>query len=171
MGTVIEEWDRTHPRWGELVQCIHDESDEANPQEVWAFQVHPLGWPGMHFLAALNDGKVVGFLKFMEQVIGPPDDRAPIMIDDVALTEAKVTAFGVRKEWRGRGIGTALQEAALRRAAELGCYQVRSHSDFTNHANYAVKMKLGFAAVPDFRRDDPSGVFWVKSTQGYARQP
>jgi len=165
MPVTIEEWDEAHPRWADLAACIRHESDDEHPQERWAFHSYPPGTPGSHFLVALQGNQVVGFLRFMDQQIGPPDDHAPIMHDGRALTEAKIIAFGVRADYRRRGIGTALQEDALRRAAALGCYQVRSRSDYANHANYALKVKLGFAIMPDFRTADPSGAFWVRCTR------
>lgn len=160
--TIVEEWDQTHPRWDDLVACVRHESSPEQPQEQWAFVSHPLGTPGLHFLVALRGDTIAGFLKFVEQPIGPPDGRPPVLRAGVPLTEAKITAFGVRLEFRRLGIGRALQEAALRRAAEVGCFQARSHSSFGNQANYALKMALGFAVVPDFRAPEPDGVFWVK---------
>lgn len=161
---TIEEWDETHPRWEELVQCVRDEHTQENPQMRWTFTAHPIGTPGIHFLVALQDGRVVGFLKFIEQEFGPDDDLPPFYKDGVALIEGKVTSFGVRAEFRNRGIGTALQEMALRRAGEVGCFQLRSHSELIKQANYAIKPKLGFAVQPDHRPTRPPGVFWVKRT-------
>lgn len=158
----VEEWRETHPRWDELVACIRAETTREYPQERWALHVHPPGEPDVHFLAALCEQDVVGFLKVVEQRIGPADDVPEIWRAGLPITEAKITAFGVRRTHQRQGIGTALQTEAIRLAIDLGCYQVRSQSSIANQANNAVKMKLGFGIVPDFRANRPASVFWVK---------
>ena len=110
---------------------------------------------------------VMGILVFVVQPIGPEMD-CPVLCDPTGtpLTELKIRAFHVREEHRGQGIGTALQREALREAGRFGCYQVRSRSDFSRAANYAIKLKLGFAAHPGLRRlrdQDEPGIYWVKA--------
>ena len=78
--------------------------------------------------------------------------------DGQALTEAKIIAFGVQPAHRRQGIGRALQEHVLRRARELGCYQVRSVSRWTRQANHQLKLSMGFAVEP-MERDEPSLAF------------
>ena len=91
--------------------------------------------------------------------IGPNDrDHPPIQIYGKRLQEAKIIAFGVKKVYRRRGIGRALQEYTLKRAKELDCYQVRSVSDIDHPENHQLKLSMGFAVEP-MERDEPSLAF------------
>ncbi|MBA3531720.1 MAG: GNAT family N-acetyltransferase [Ardenticatenales bacterium] len=160
MSWTIEAWSEIHPRWGEMVRYI--EGEELDRAVLAAGRLVDEG----RLLAAVHGGEIVGFLMFLVQPIGPEMD-CPVLCDSegTALTEAKIRAFHVREAQRGQGIGTALQRAVLRLAGELGCYQVRSLSSYTRHANYAIKLKLGFVAHPTIRqlkdRQEPS-VYWIK---------
>jgi GNAT superfamily N-acetyltransferase len=82
------------------------------------------------------------------------------------LSEAFVQSFGVEEPQRRRGIGRALQQAALAQAHALGCWQLRSWSSADRDANYALKISLGFAVVPalyPLPGGAPiSGVYFVK---------
>jgi GNAT superfamily N-acetyltransferase len=157
---VIEEWNARHPRWLELVDYIsaqnlaHGVLDEDGDV------------PSRCLLVAIQDHKLVGFLMFLVQPIGPEMD-CPVLQDrrGQPLTEAKIRAFFVTAAYRDQGIGTALQREVLRCAADLGCYQVRSRSAYSRQANYAIKLKLGFAAHPAIRHTqsgDEVGVYWIK---------
>jgi len=157
----IAKWAPGHPRWPEwerlarrlnLVRAIID--PETLTQDV-------------HFLAGLVDDSLVGLLMFLVQPIGP-EMEVPVICDGAGrpLTEAKIRAFHVLPEYRGRGLGTALQREVLRLAPALGCYQVRSRSELDKEANFAIKRKLGFAMHPALRiyRDgtESPGVYWVR---------
>jgi len=139
---TIEEWLPTHPRWSEFVACVDSEG-----QTRWVFNEHFEQFP-RYFLVALQENQVVGFLMFFLQPIGPENDCPPLHINGAWLIEAKIIGFAVKRASRRLGMGQALQEYAIRRARELGCYQVRSHSDSRNVANYQLKLRMGFAAVP-----------------------
>jgi GNAT superfamily N-acetyltransferase len=122
--------------------------------------------PNSHALVALQSGEVIGFLTFTVQPISRSEGGPVLCEKGVPLTEGYVQTFGVREDRRGHGIGTALQEAALRRVRELGCYQLRSWSDVNHPENYAIKLKLGFAAHPAIYHsertgEDYEGVYWV----------
>ncbi len=150
---AIEEVDSDHPDWRELVQVI----DEEN-QTHWAFEKHfePFA---RHFVAAKLNDRIVGFLMFVVWDIGPHDrGYATLKFGGKTLTEAKIIAFGVRKDHRRRGIGRALQEYVLNRARELGCYQVRSVSGNDHPENRNLKLSMGFAVEP-MERDEPSLAF------------
>ena len=154
-AVVIENWTPDHPRWVELLECV-----EGQHQSDWllsAFDFHL----DSHVLVALDGKVIVGFLRFAMQQIGPPDDCPPLMLDDVPLIEAKILAFGVPEAYRRRGIGTQLQQAAVVRARELGCYQVRSWSLAGYTANYQLKLKLGFATQPELRANGQQGFYFV----------
>jgi GNAT superfamily N-acetyltransferase len=119
------------------------------------------------FLVAQQRSEIAGTLIFIQQPIGPEMD-VPVICDSggTPLLEAKIRSFYIRESFRNRGIGTQLQREALHLAAETGCYQVRSRSELDKAANYAVKLKLGFAMHPAERifqdgRRSP-GVYWVK---------
>jgi GNAT superfamily N-acetyltransferase len=114
-----------------------------------------------HLLVALEDSEIVGFLRYVIQPIGPDMGCPPVKLNDVELTEVKVLAFAVDEARRGRGVGRALQQDAIERAREAGCYQVRSHSSGNNGANHHLKLSMGFAVHPIVRGDDDKGVYFI----------
>ncbi len=157
---VIEEWTPEHPNWCDLENYAYQ-----HDQVHGVIDEHGLT-PASHYLVALVDGDVAALLMFVVQPIGPEMD-CPILTDrdGVELTEAKIRAFHVDTPYRNRGIGTALQRSALTMARDLGCFQVRSRSATARDANYAIKIKLGYACHPAIRTlpsGDETGVYWVK---------
>ena len=161
MDYTIEQIDEGHPRWAELTAFIEAHGLQRNG--VYAEK------PARCLLTATVDERIVGFLMFLVQPIGP-EVGCPVLRDrdGTVLTEAKIRSFLVIEGCRGKGIGTALQREALARAAAMGAYQVRSRSDVSRKANHAIKLKLGYAASPEITdaRDDskPGG---IRRTQGY----
>jgi GNAT superfamily N-acetyltransferase len=149
----IEQWDDHHERWPELVELL-----EAEDQLSWVLPEQGPLRADAHVLVACDGDSVAGFLAFIVQEIGPPDN-----CPSLGLTEAKVLAFGVRADRRRRGIGRALQLKLLERAAELGCYQARSVTSVDREANLRLKLALGFAVTPTIRRlregEQPAFVF------------
>ena len=143
MDLTIEEYAPGHPDWLQLVQVIAEEQ-----QTQWAFSTHFESFP-RYFLAAKHDGQIVGFLMFVVWEIGPHDrGHPPVQIAGETLTEAKIIAFGVREAQRRQGIGRSLQEWVLKRARELGCYQVRSVSNPAYRENHQLKLSMGFGVEP-----------------------
>ena len=155
----IEEMTSDHPEWQELVDVITHEK-----QAGWAFNSH-FDQFARYFLAAKQDGAIVGFLMFVVWGIGP-NDRAqpPIQMHGKTLREAKIIAFGVKEAYRRQGIGRALQEYTLQRAKELDCYQVRSVSDMDHPENHQLKLSMGFAVEP-MEREEPSLAFIMPLSQ------
>jgi GNAT superfamily N-acetyltransferase len=151
----VEEWTTTHARWPELLQLV-----EEQQQSRWV--AVEFAWHrSSHLLVALKDSEVVGFLRFVTQVIGTDADHEPVTLDGIPLLEAKVLAFGVGEHHRNQGIGRALQEHTLHYAEQLGCYQVRSHSSGQNTANHHLKLVMGFGVHPVIRGDDVGGVYFI----------
>jgi GNAT superfamily N-acetyltransferase len=118
-----------------------------------------------HMLVALQDDKVVGYLRFDRQEIGPDMERPSVIYNDEPLIEAKVMAFAVAEPYRNQGIGRALQNAALREAKKLGCYQLRSFSNGGKPVNHHLKISMGFGIHPHVRQDDDQGMFLVMPLQ------
>ncbi len=115
-AVTIAAWRPYHARWPEVLAAA-----AALGQEGWVVATAP--WHrSAHLLVAQEGGALAGFLRFVVQAIGPDLDRPPVMLGDRPLTAAKVLACGVLPACRGRGIGRALQEAAIARAARLGCH-------------------------------------------------
>ncbi len=141
----IEPWESNHPRWGEFVECLQQVAPEQAPFVLGDYSRHL----PCHLCVALQENRVAGFLRFGIQPIGPEENCPPLALGGIALTEAKIHAFAVREEKRRQGIGTALQKWAIRRAVELGCYQLVSHTSYQSTANLHVKLSLGFAAHPE----------------------
>lgn len=149
----IESWREDGPRWAELVELL-----DAQEQRRWVLPDEQRLRPSSEVLVAVADDRPVGFLVFLVQEIGPPDNCPAF-----GKTEAKVVAFAVRADYRRRGIGTVLQRRALEVARQLGCYQLRSVTDVWRDENRQVKLALGFAVHPTVRRvegeDRPAYVF------------
>ena len=150
---VIQELTPDDRDWAEYVEVINGEG-----QARWAFDAHFESFP-RHFVMAKQNGRVVGFLMYVVWDIGPNDrGQRALMVDGRPLTEAKIIASGVKKEYRRQGIGRALQEHTLHRAKALGCYQVRSVSDGNHPENHRLKLAMGFAVEP-MERDQPTLAF------------
>jgi GNAT superfamily N-acetyltransferase len=154
----LEEWNVTHPRWQELVSFMEAEEQAYYWQEEAHFSQFQ-----HHFLIAMQDNELAGFLQFFLQPIGPDRDCPPLSLNGTLLIEAKIIAFAVRKDRRRQGIGRTLQYQAISRATALGCYQLRSYSSNTSahSANYQLKLAMGFAAQPEFRGENNMGVNFI----------
>jgi GNAT superfamily N-acetyltransferase len=155
---LIEDWDQNHPRWSELVHVIHAEGQD----HAWRDERH-FGQFDHTYLVALADGEIAGFLQFFRQPIGPDRECPAMSLNGEELVEAKILGFAVRPAFQRRGIGRALQTAAIRRARALGCYQLRSFSFNTpdHAANYRLKLSMGFAAQPEYRGPEVNGVNFI----------
>ena len=156
---LVRELTKSDRDWPEYAAVIDDAG-----QSKWAFAPHfePFS---RHYVMAKQDGRVVGFLMYVVWEIGPHDrNHPPVVLNGQKLTEAKILAFGVREAYRRRGIGRALQGHTLRRARDLGCYQVRSVSDADHPQNHRLKLAMGFAVEP-MERDKPSLAFVMPLTR------
>ena len=158
---TLQEWDNAHPRWEEFVQCLEQTAPEQAP---FVLGEYSRNLP-CYLCVALQDEQVVGFLRFGIQSIGPEAHCPPLVLNGIPLTEAKIHAFAVREERRGQGIGTALQRWAIRRAKELGCFQVASYSSYGRDANHHIKLSLGFGAQPEVHGDNQQGVYFIMPLQ------
>jgi len=158
MGFTLSSWDKSHPRWGDLWQVVEGEGQTHWVTGEYIEQFDPHYW-----LVATDDETeaVVGFLMFIVQPIGPEHDCDPLELDGETLTQAKIIAFGVPAAHRRRGIGRALQRAAIWRAGALDCYQVRSYSSADHVANHQLKRAMGFAALPERRSEGEQGVYYL----------
>ncbi len=152
---MIEEWTSDHPRWAELLEVV-----ESQQQTAWVAATYP--WHrSTHMVVAAHGAAVVGFLRFVTQIIGEDEELDPVTLAGEALLEAKVLAFGVLPAERRKGVGRALQERALAAAEQLGCYQVRSHSSGAHSANHQLKLAMGFGIYPIVRGDDRRGAYFI----------
>lgn len=156
---TIEAWGPDSPRWQELVDLI-----TAEGQGSWLeFQAD---WHmNSHMLVAVADGQLVGFLRFVVQVIGVEEDHQPVMFNGQVLTEAKVINFGTAEPYRRNGIGRMLQVVAVERARQLGCYQFRSFSDGDHEENHQLKLAMGFAVQPVLREGDDRAAYFILPLQ------
>jgi GNAT superfamily N-acetyltransferase len=154
---LIEEWDRSHPRWEEFVACLEAIAPDQVPFVLGPYSAQ---LPCTLFVA-VQDGQVVGFIRFGVQPIGPEAHCPALQLDGEGLYEAKIHAFAVSSECRNQGIGTQLQKRVVRRARELGCYQVASYSSYGRDANYHIKLSLGFAVQPEVHGDNEQGSYFL----------
>ena len=144
----IEELTADHPNWQDFVALVKDVN-----QEGWAFNPYFEQF-SRYFLAAKQDGAIVGFLMFVVWDIGPHDrEHPPIQIHGKTLKEVKILAFGVKEEYRRQGIGRALQEYTIKQAKLFDCYQIRSVSGENHSENHYLKLSMGFAVEP-MERDE-----------------
>ena len=105
-------------------------------------------------LGAFDQKKCVGFLRIIVQVIGSEVGRTPIGKQDGSpLVEGYAEAFGVVPSLRRRGIGQQLQEKAIAKCRDRGCYQMRSKSPISSQENYGLKLKMGYGIHPDTEYD------------------
>lgn len=154
---LIEEWSETHSRWNEFVKCLETVAPDQLPFVCGQYY---MDYPSYLFVA-LQGNDIVGFLRFAVQPIGPEAKCPPLYLNGRQLTEAKIHAFAVAESNRGEGIGTELQKHAIRRAKELGCYQVASYSSYGRDANHHIKLSLGFGAQPEVHGDNQQGVYFI----------
>ncbi len=164
MNFKIEEWNERASRWPEFIACLTEVAPDQLPFVLGEqYRAHR-----SYLFVALCSGEVMGLLRFAVQPIGPEAKCPTLHIGDAALCEAKIHAFAVREEARGRGIGTALQKRAIMRARELGCHQVASYSSYGRDANHRVKLALGFGAQPEVHGDKHQGVYFILPLQADA---
>lgn len=143
----LQEMTEDHPRWPDFGRCLEETAPEQAPFVLGDYARHL----PCYLSVAFQEGQIVGFLRFGVQPVGAEEQCPPLVLNGVTLTEAKIHAFAVHREHRGQGIGTALQRQAIRRARELGCYQLASHSGYgpETSASHHVKLSLGFSALPE----------------------
>jgi GNAT superfamily N-acetyltransferase len=154
---TIEEWDLHHPRSTEVLACLQ----AAAPEQVQYlarsfFQNFPC-----YRLVALVEGQVVGVLQFAVLPIGQELNCPTLSLDGQTLLEAKIHVFAVHPAARNQGAGRSLQQAAIRRATELDCYQLASYSMYGREANFHVKLMLGFAVQPEVHGNLEKGVYFL----------
>jgi ribosomal protein S18 acetylase RimI-like enzyme len=106
-----------------------------------------------HVLAAFQGARCAGFLRYLIQVIGAEEGRPAVAYGGAVLKEGYIEAFGVDPQLRRHGVGTALQEHAMRRCQSAGCFQMRSRSPVTSIENYALKLAAGCVLHPNQEND------------------
>lgn len=153
----IEEWGSDHPRYADFINCLKSAAPEQAPfVEGGYFQSFPC-----YLLVALQDNRVVGLLRFAVLQIGPEAGCPALALNGQILVEAKIHAFAVHPDYRGRGIGIALQKRAIQRAIQLDCYQLASYSSYGSEANYHIKLSLGFAVQPEIHGNNEHGAYFI----------
>jgi ribosomal protein S18 acetylase RimI-like enzyme len=105
-------------------------SRSAKPLDAEALQAL-VAWPGNHLLVARADGTIVGTLTLVMLLI-PTGLRA--WIEDVVVAETA----------RGRGVGAALTQEAVRLARADGARTVDLTSRPSRHAANRLYERLGF---------------------------
>jgi len=158
---------RLHNEYAKHLERIGDSPHAFKPPDDEGFVI-----------VAPEDDKVVGHISIKQQPVVHRDDL-PIKLLDMpnkrfidtyppGLIEGFVQTFDVEEEYRRRGIGSGLQQAAFAQCCQRQLYQMRSWSSLDRPANYALKIALGFAVHPGHsylsKRDEwVAGAFFVKS--------
>jgi GNAT superfamily N-acetyltransferase len=70
---------------------------------------------------------------------------------------------GVRRAFRGRGLGLALKRASLGRAVAAGITTVVTHNDDTNAPMLAINRRLGYRPLA-------TGRWWLRESPGTSRE-
>ena len=159
----------THPDWPALVAHLHRVNDAR-----WVLDDEDKPHASTYFLAIEYGDAIIASLTLKRQPITIPatdwsggETHWLCGPGNLPLEELFVQTFSVEEAHRRQGHGVALQRAGLALAADLGCYQVRSWSSLDRPANYALKLKLGFAVHPAIFATDTglevSGVYFVKT--------
>jgi len=125
------------------------------------------------FLAVKVGEQIVGSLTLKKQPVTIPAtdwagerDRNLRGAGGGLIYEMFVQTFTVDQAYRRRGLGRALQVAALQKTKLLGCYQMRSWSSLDKHENYQLKLGMGFGFHPEIQETSSglkvSGGYFVK---------
>ena len=139
---TISEWGDSHPRWPEVIRFFGDHEDS------YAELIPGYDQRDSRILVATIGETLAGILRLIVIPIGPEDGLPAVQFHGGEVQQAKVMNFTVLPEFRRRGVGTRLQEAAIRMAKSLSCYQLASFSDDGLTANHMLKLRMGFAVHP-----------------------
>jgi GNAT superfamily N-acetyltransferase len=113
------------------------EGDDFEPQSFDRWREQYLEGPGAApetMIAALAAGEVVGYTGLRRRGASSP------------IAENMLTA--VRREWRRRGIATALKREQIARARSAGIEQIFTTNDETNADMRGVNARLGYRPAP-----------------------
>lgn len=131
--------------------AVAEERDGIATEPPLDVELRAQQWLLDGFLVAVVDGAIVGSIKV---------DASRHGFGDLGMA--------VVKEWRGRGVGTALMEAAIRWARERGLHKLSLEVFPHNAAGIALYRKFGFVEegrrVKQFRRQ--SGELWDSVVMG-----
>ena len=104
-------------------------------------------------------------------------DAGGLVVGQVGMDLAPygVASLGmhVARDWRGRGVGTALVQAAISSARERGCHKVALQVWPHNQAALGLYRKLGFEEEGVLRRHYPrrNGELWDAVVMGLLLEP
>ncbi|MBN2547591.1 MAG: GNAT family N-acetyltransferase [Anaerolineales bacterium] len=141
--------DETHSLWPAFLEVVAS----LGEVEVKRATVQEEHFLSSHILVALDGDQPVGYLRFVVQRLGEDEDRPLVIFNGRVIEEAKVITFAVIPEYQNRGIGRKLQQAAMKRARTLGCYQFRSRNSYSCEANHHLKISMGFGIQPSLQND------------------
>ncbi len=151
----ITEWDRSHPRWSEVV-AFFDENQNGLPDLIDGYDQRD-----SRVLVAHTPETIVGVIRLIVIPIGPEDNLPAVVIDGEELLQAKVMNFFVLPEFRRQRIGTNLQKSAIALAESLNCCQLASFSYSHNRENHALKLRMGFTVRPETRGNERHGLYFI----------
>jgi GNAT superfamily N-acetyltransferase len=149
MPVTVNAFGPDHPGW----QAYADHLTRVNMIQHATLKGEPK--PDGIYLGLSVEGAIVGHISLVKQPLVVPasylcEDRALYLTDAAStpLYETFVQTFSVEAAHCRKGYGRALQEAAIEKSQEAGCYQMRSWSSADRRENYALKISLGFAMHP-----------------------
>jgi ribosomal protein S18 acetylase RimI-like enzyme len=125
--------------------AVAEERDGIATEPPFDVEARAASWIVDGSLVAVADGEIVGSLHVLASRFGFGE-----------------MGMAVAREWRGRGVGTALMEAAIEWARERGLHKLSLSVFPHNAAAIALYRKFGFVEegrrVKHFRRS--SGELW-----------
>lgn len=144
-------WDADQRPHYELIHALLSDVPSTRPIQVWPFEVWLDRMPTLVpdtrglMIAVTPDGQWVGTSQLAQPLASQP-----------GFVHNGLT--GVRRGWRGHGLGLALKLAAARAALEQGFTHSRTGNHAVNRPMLAINERLGFqreAAMVTFTRPVP----------------
>ena len=160
MNYQIIEIDKSSQYWGPLI-ALAESINIKN--RIWLLD-QPAHMISDHILAVISDSnEVVGFHRMIILPMGKHKNKPLIVFKKEFLVEAEGKAQGTAKPFRNQGIARMLQEEVMKRARELGCYQLRSEIPYEVEPLFHIKISMGFGIQLNYRGNS---AYFVKALNG-----
>jgi GNAT superfamily N-acetyltransferase len=137
--TTLPDWEQKLYELIIHIQADMPTSDTYTPPSLE--DIKRLDWEGPKhypegYFVALDGDRIVGVSIFMKDLKNPKE----LHTDDT----------GVHRDYRRRGIATALKVKALTWAKDAGYDTIRTANEYTNRAMLSINERLGFEKFPDW---------------------
>ncbi len=164
-GIYPDVWEMLNEAEGDFVPPLSQRSSSTqqiltgSAQRTDGVQSYFAQLKTQRFAAVFEEGKCIAFVSYKE-------DYTCDQISEETLPNIYLTTLIVRKEFRGRGVTTALYEKLFSHYANVNIF-TRTWS--TNHAHIRVLQKYAFSVLtvlPNHRGPGTDTVYFVKNAKG-----